>query len=174
MSGDFDSIGIGFFAVCGGTYLVSNRLNRQWRQKGEPRKQEERYMKRRILVSCMMTVVCFSVVQSVASAQETPGIDGIWIGNVVAADCTSHMPLPGAVPFRALYMFGHDGSLTTEAAFFVPVAPRSSGLGTWKHNQGQTYASKFWFFRYKAEWLLPRFPRDRANDTAQRRPIHDV
>jgi hypothetical protein len=108
-------------------------------------------MKRSILVTCTMTVVCFSVLQTVASAQETPGIDGIWIGNVVAADCTSHMPLPGAVPFRALYMFGHDGSLTTEAAFFVPIAPRSSGLGAWRHSQGQTYASKFWFFRYKAD-----------------------
>ena len=108
-------------------------------------------MKRRILVTCTMTVVCFSVIQTVASAQETPGIDGTWIGNVVAADCTSHMPLPNAVPFRALYMFGHDGSLTTEAAFFVPVPTRSSGLGAWRHTQGQTYASKFWFFRYKAD-----------------------
>ena len=108
-------------------------------------------MKKRFLASCTVAVLGFAAIQTVASAQETPGIEGIWIGNVVTADCQSHLPVPNAVPFRALYMFGHGGSLTSEAAFFVPVPPRSSGLGTWRHTQGQTYASKFWFFRYKPD-----------------------
>jgi hypothetical protein len=107
---------------------------------------------KRFLVTCTMTVLCFAAIQTVAFAQQTPGIEGVWTGNVVAADCQPpHTPLPNAIPFRALYMFGHDGSFTSEAAFSVPIAPRSSGLGSWRHTQGQMYASKFWFFRYKTD-----------------------
>jgi hypothetical protein len=48
-------------------------------------------------------------------------------------------------------MFGHDGSLTNEAGFLVPNPRRSSGLGAWRHTQGQMYAGTFRFFRYNAD-----------------------
>jgi len=148
------------------------RRNRLAGEKASPKKLEGMNIKRLILVSCTMAVLGFSAIQTVAFAQETPGIDGAWIGNVIAADCQPpHTPLPNAVPFRALYMFGHDGSLTTEAAFFVPIPPRSSGLGTWRHTQGQTYASKFWFFGISRMVRSSRFG-GYPDDPAQRRPIH--
>jgi hypothetical protein len=48
-------------------------------------------------------------------------------------------------------MFGHDGSLTNEAAFLVSSPRRSSGLGAWQHTQAQRYASTFRFFRYNPD-----------------------
>ena len=46
-----------------------------------------------------------------------PGLDGVWFADVTPADCGSFLIIPGAPTFRGLYMFGHDGSLTNEAAF---------------------------------------------------------
>jgi hypothetical protein len=105
-------------------------------------------MKKRILGSCTMLVLGLAAMQTVASAQETPGLEGIWIANVTNRDCQTGAPGPA---FRALYMFSHDGSLTTEAAFFAPSPRRSSGLGAWRHTQGNTYAAQFWFFRYNPD-----------------------
>jgi len=51
-------------------------------------------------------------------------------------------------------MFGHDGSLTNEAAFLTSSPRRSSGLGAWRHAQAQTYTGAFRFFRYNADGSL--------------------
>ena len=83
-----------------------------------------------------------------ASAQETNGMEGIWYAIVTPVDCTSLLAIPNAPTFRGLYMFGHDGSLTNEAAFPVVSLRRSSGLGAWRHTQAQAYNATFRFFRY--------------------------
>jgi hypothetical protein len=106
-------------------------------------------MKERILRSCTILVLGLAATQTIASAQETPGIEGLWFANVTPVDCQTVIAV--GITFRALYMFIHDGSLTTEAAFFAPSPRRSSGLGAWRHAQGRAYTSTFWFFRYNAD-----------------------
>jgi hypothetical protein len=107
-------------------------------------------MKKRIFRSYTILVLGLAATQTIVSAQETPGIEGVWIANVTSRDCQTGAPAPG-VPFRALHMFIHDGSLTSEAAFFAPSPRRSSGLGAWRHTQGHMYTSTFRFFRYNLD-----------------------
>ena len=115
-------------------------------------KQEEMDMKKSIFRNCTILVLGLVATQTIASAQEEEqaGIEGLWFANVTGADCQTFMPV-GPTVARALYMFIHDGSLTTEAAFFTPSPRRSSGLGGWRHAQGRTFTSTFWFFRYNAD-----------------------
>jgi hypothetical protein len=104
---------------------------------------------KRIFGSCTILFLGLVALQTIASAEETGGIEGIWYGNVIPVDCHTGLVIPNAPSFRGLYMFGHDGSLTNEAAFPVPNPRRSSGLGAWRHTQGQMHTGTFWFFRYK-------------------------
>ena len=108
-------------------------------------------MKKSILRGCMFALLALAATQTRVSAQATPGLDGTWFNVVIPADCQTFNPIPGAPTFRGLYLFGHDGSLTNEAAFFVVTPRRSSGLGTWRHTQAQSYAGSFQFFRYNPD-----------------------
>ncbi len=105
-------------------------------------------MKRHIFRGGAILVLALAASLATASAQDGPGLQGTWFANVTNIDCQSKVPLSS---FRALYMFGHDGSYTTEAAFFAPSPRRSSGLGSWQHAQAQSYTAVFWFFRYNAD-----------------------
>jgi hypothetical protein len=107
---------------------------------------------KRIFGNCTIFFLGLAALLTIASAQDTNGLDpngleGIWWGVVTPIDCHSRLVLPNAPSFRALYMFGHDGSLTNEAAFPVP-NHRSSGVGAWRHTQGQMDMGTFRFFRY--------------------------
>jgi hypothetical protein len=108
-------------------------------------------MTKRVFRNCSILVLSLAAMQMAASAQETPGLDGTWLANITPVDCHTGAIIANAVPFLGLYMFGHDGSLTNEAAFLVSNPPRSSGLGTWQHTQGHTYVSTFRFFRYNPD-----------------------
>jgi hypothetical protein len=108
---------------------------------------------KRIFGSCTILFLALVALQTIASAQETSssgtnGLEGIWYADVTPVDCHTGLVIPNAPSFRALYMFGHDGSLENEAAFPVPNPRRSSGLGAWRHAQGQMHAGTFRFFRY--------------------------
>ena len=108
-------------------------------------------MKQFILRGCMLAVLALAATQTRVSAQATPGLDGSWFAVVIPTDCQTFTPITGAPSFRGLYLFGHDGSLTNEAAFLVANPRRSSGLGTWRHTQAQSYAGTFQFFRYNPD-----------------------
>jgi hypothetical protein len=108
-------------------------------------------MTNRILEGCAILVLGLAAIQTAASAQETPGIEGVWFADVTAVDCQTGAVIPNVMPFRGLYLFNHDGSLTNEAAFLVPSPRRSSGLGTWRHAEAQRYTSTFRFFRFNAD-----------------------
>ena len=101
----------------------------------------------------MFLVLGFAAALTNASAQSTPGLEGVWFSVVTPVNCDTHLPLPSTVPpgpFRGLNMYSHDGSMTNEAAFFMQgIPPRSGGLGAWRHTQTQTYTAEFRFFRYK-------------------------
>jgi hypothetical protein len=104
---------------------------------------------KRIFGSCTILFLGLVALQTIASAEDTGGIEGTWFHIVTPVDCHTGLVIPNAPSFRGLYMFGHDGSLTNEAAFPVPSPRRSSGLGYWRHTQGQMHTATFWFFRYK-------------------------
>jgi hypothetical protein len=113
-------------------------------------------MTKQIFSNCTMFLVLgFAATLTNASAEGTPGLEGIWFAVVTPVTCDTHVPLPSTVPpgpFRGLNMFSHDGSMTNEAAFFMQgIPPRSGGLGTWQHTQAQMYTATFRFFRYKAD-----------------------
>lgn len=108
-------------------------------------------MKKLVLQNCAMVVLGFAATLTTASAQETPGIEGVWFAEVTPVNCQTGAVIPGATPFRALSIFIHDGSLTNEAAFLVPSPRRSSGQGAWRHAQAQTYTATFRFFRYNPD-----------------------
>jgi hypothetical protein len=106
-------------------------------------------MKSQLLRYCTILVLGFAAMQMAAYA-DGPDLEGVWFAVVTPIDCTTHAVLPNAPSFRGLYMFGHDGSLTNEAAF--PGSNfRSSGVGAWQHTQAQMYTSAFWFFRYNGD-----------------------
>lgn len=107
-------------------------------------------MTKRVFRNCSL-VLGLAAMQIAASAEETPGVEGVWLANITPVDCQTGAVIANAVPFVGLYMFGHDGSLTNEAAFRVSNPLRSSGLGTWEHTQGHTYTSTFRFFRYNPD-----------------------
>jgi len=115
-------------------------------------------MKNKILRSGAMLVLALaaqqhtnvSAQQSNSSGQNSNAIEGVWFAVITPVSCEPpHPAIPNAESFRGLYMFGHDGSLTNEAAFHVPAPLRSGGLGHWEHTQGNTYTDTFRFFRYQ-------------------------
>jgi hypothetical protein len=106
---------------------------------------------KRILGSCTILLLGLAATQTIASAQETPGLEGVWFADITPVNCQTGTPIPNVLPFRVLNMFGHDGSLTNESANLVPTPLRSSGVGTWRHTQAQTYTATFRFFNYNPD-----------------------
>jgi hypothetical protein len=111
-------------------------------------------MKKYMFTNCTMFLVLgLAATQTIASAQATPGLEGVWLGEIAPVDCHTGMPIPGVLSFPVLHMFGHDGSFTNESANFVatPASRRSSGVGRWEHTQAQTYTAAFQFFVYNPD-----------------------
>jgi hypothetical protein len=100
----------------------------------------------------MILVLGVAATQTIASAQATPGLEGVWFGEVTPINCQTGVPNQSAT-FHVLHMFGHDGSLTNESAnrAATPTSRRSSGVGHWQHTQAQTYTAAFWFFVYNPD-----------------------
>ena len=111
-------------------------------------------MKKSMLRICTILVLGLAAIAWAASAQETPGLEGVWFADVTAVDCQTGVAIPNVPSFRGLNMFSHDGSLTNDAAFFVPTPRRGAGLGTWRHMQAQTYTATFRFLRYDSNGLF--------------------
>jgi hypothetical protein len=107
---------------------------------------------KRILGSCTILLLGLVATQTIASAQATPGLEGVWSGEITPVNCQTGMPID-ALPFHVLHMFGHDGSFTNESANLVatPASRRSSGVGHWQHTQAQTYTAAFQFFVYNPD-----------------------
>jgi hypothetical protein len=108
-------------------------------------------MKKSILNCTMILVLGAAAMQTIADAQETPGLEGVWFTDLTPVNCQTGTPIPNVLPFRALNLFSHDGSLTNESANAVPTLLRSSGVGRWQHTQGQMYSATFRFFNYNPD-----------------------
>jgi hypothetical protein len=108
---------------------------------------------KRIFGSCTILLLGLAATQVIASAQATPGLEGVWISNVTPINCQTGAPLAPAANVRLLYLFNHDGSVTDEPGFLPPTngLRLSSGLGTWRHAQAQTYDFKLWLWVYNPD-----------------------
>ena len=114
---------------------------------------------KRIFESCTILLLGLAVIQTIASAEDTNGLEGVWSGDITplvlpsgSTDCKAGIANPSAT-FHVLHMFGHDGSLTNESANRVatPASRRSSGVGSWQHTRAQTYTAAFLFFVYNQD-----------------------
>ena len=92
-----------------------------------------------------LIMICLLFTAATLFAQkEKPGIEGAWISDVSIRDCQTGEVIRTV---RALNLFIHDGSSTETAVNVL----RTPSVGTWKHLEGQTYASTFTFFRYNPD-----------------------
>jgi hypothetical protein len=105
---------------------------------------------KRIFGSCTILLLGLAATQTITSAQATPGLEGVWLAYFWPVNCQTGTRISN-VPILVLNMFGHDGSLTNESASLVPTPLRSSGVGSWRHTQGQTYTATFRFFNYNPD-----------------------
>ena len=101
-------------------------------------------MTKRIIRFCATLALALAATQTIVSAEEASGIEGVWKTSVTIRQCQNGLVLRS---LRALNLFVHDGSLTETAANVL----RSPSVGDWKHVQGHTYSATFWFFRYNPE-----------------------
>jgi hypothetical protein len=108
---------------------------------------------KRIFGSCTMLLLGLAATQTIASAEETPGLEGTWISNVTPVDCQTGAPLALMPNARLLYLFNHDGSVLDEPVFLPPMTGLrlSGGLGTWRHAQAQTYDFRLRLWVYKTD-----------------------
>jgi hypothetical protein len=98
-------------------------------------------MTKHILRSCIIVaLLALTAMQPMASTHEAPRLEGVWKVSVTVRDCATGDVI--RTP-RALNLFMHDGSVTETAD--NPL--RSSSVGQWRHLQGNSYTSTFWFFR---------------------------
>jgi hypothetical protein len=111
-------------------------------------------MKKHFLRSCTVLLLGVAPMRVVASGQETLGLEGVWMANVTNVDCQTGAPGNGII-FRALHMFIHGSSLTSEDAFSTPSPRRCFGLDAWRHAQGHMFTSTFWFCRYNPDGSFP-------------------
>ncbi len=100
-------------------------------------------MKKLVFRGCAILALGFAATPTTVRAQETPGIEGPWIGDVSVRDCQT-----GAVirTVRELALFIHDGSFTQAGATITGSPnPRTSAIGAWRHATGKTYNATFQF-----------------------------
>lgn len=108
-------------------------------------------MKKHVLGTSLIIILVLTVTQVVVLAQNAPDnsarpnrIEGVWDESVTFRQCGTGDPLGTA---RGMGMFIHGGALTQTSDHFRA----SSGLGTWRHLDEQSYTSVFRVFRFNAD-----------------------
>ncbi len=107
---------------------------------------------KRVLEGCALLTLGLAAMQTAASAQATPGIEGAWQTKVHVYNCDTGATIRD-IP--ALNLFMHDGSMTETAVNIM----RTSSVGTWKHLQANNYSATFWFYRYTPNFTLASLAR---------------
>ena len=107
-------------------------------------------MTKSILRICAISALALTASPMILSAQEKPGLEGVWDVSVVVTNCQT-----GAVirTVRSLQMFNHHGSFTETANTFL----RGSSFGNWARTHDQTFGATYWFFRYKPDGTFASF-----------------
>src|SRR5262245_48611611 len=84
---------------------------------------------KRIFGSLTILLLVLAAIPTIASAQETPGLEGVWLAYITVTDCNGHF----IRNVRSLDMYIHDGSISG-AGGSLPgglALPRTNNVGTW-------------------------------------------
>jgi hypothetical protein len=92
----------------------------------------------------MILALGLAATHATASAEEAPGLKGVWNVSVTIRSCETGELIRNV---RAVNLFIRDGSMTEISSN----SRRSSSVGTWRHLQDNTYTSMFEFFRYNTD-----------------------
>ena len=108
---------------------------------------------KRILESCTILLLGLVATQTIASAEDTNDLEGLWFTKITVTDCHNVL-LRNVQNFE---MFLHDGSSIGPGGT-VPPSPQALGrtdsVGMWRHLQAHTYAATFWFFGLNPDGTL--------------------
>ena len=93
-------------------------------------------------VSLYLALVALSLGSPGAVWAQAPTLEGVWSQIITPRDCSTNEPLP-VPPFRALFTFHRDGTVT-ESVGTLSFAPgqRSIGHGEWTHAGGLRFGER--------------------------------
>jgi hypothetical protein len=91
---------------------------------------------------CTILALGFAASQTILSAQEKNGLDGIW--SVIVTNCQTGAPIRTVSSLQA---YRHDGSMIET----VNTASCGISEGVWGYADDHTVAALYWFYRYNAE-----------------------
>jgi len=101
-------------------------------------------MTKSIFRICTILALSLATSLTVVSAQQNHSLEGVWDVSVTVKDCQTGAPIRTV---RSIQGFRQDGSFTETANTFL----RGESVGAWNRSGNQTYAARFWFFRYKPD-----------------------
>lgn len=92
----------------------------------------------------MLLTLGFAASQTVLSAQEGNGLEGVWSVSVTVVNCQTGAPIRTVA---SLQEFRHDGSMIETAN----TASRGISEGVWAYAGDNTVAAAYWFYRYNPD-----------------------
>lgn len=93
---------------------------------------------------CIILALGFAATQTMLSAQEPSGLEGIWSVSVNVTNCQTGAPIRTVA---SLQEFRLDGSMIETAN----TASRGISEGVWGQAGDHTVAALYWFYRYNAD-----------------------
>jgi len=101
-------------------------------------------MTHRFFRICTLVALGFAASQTILSAQEKNGLDGIWAVSVTVTNCQTGAPIRTVA---SLQQFHRDGSMIETAN----TASRGISEGVWGYAGHHTVAASYWFYRYNPD-----------------------
>lgn len=101
-------------------------------------------MTQRFFRISILLALGFAGSQTLLSAQDRSGLDGIWSVSVNVVNCTTNAPIRTVA---SLQQFRFDGSMVETAN----TASRGISEGVWGYAGEDTVAAAYWFYRYNPD-----------------------
>jgi hypothetical protein len=101
-------------------------------------------MTQRFFRICILLTLGFATSQTLLSAQERNGLDGIWAVSVTVTNCQTGAPIRTVA---SLQQFHADGSMIETAN----TGSRGISEGVWGYAGHHTVAASYWFYRYNSD-----------------------
>jgi hypothetical protein len=89
---------------------------------------------------CMILVFGFAAAQTIVSAEDGDGLEGIWSVSVTVTSCTDGSPIRTVA---SLQQFRRDGSMIETAN----TGARGISEGVWGRAGNDTFPALYWFYR---------------------------
>ena len=101
-------------------------------------------MTQRLFRISILVILGLAASQTILSAQERPGIEGVWSVTVNVVNCQTGAPIRTVA---SLQQFRPDGSMIETAN----TASRGISEGVWGLAGDHTVAASYWFYRYNPD-----------------------